>query len=336
MAALNPRQVEVPVSGNSNRLGPITLRIVCTLALFPIVAITSFIGTGLRENQLRLSWFDDLRCLNSLVAIVWVTGMLVIWRRTVSWTPQRKWLTALVCLIPFLQVVYGRPLWTPAPTSFIDLGDLLMRAGQGQIGIGFWLWLTSWIWWGREDAAMHDETQGFQADSVRIGSMSRRIVACLAMMPMQIGCYILLYKALESSLGSKKDVPVSMSLLAIASVAAWIMIWRRAITWTRKTLWQTTWLALALLVLPLGAQFIYTSAPAQGAVVILTLMGWCTWMIVTVRVWPMTVAISNGCEMAPRCLQCGYLLTGLTSTRCPECGDEPTIDALWQATAGKL
>ena len=33
---------------------------------------------------------------------------------------------------------------------------------------------------------------------------------------------------------------------------------------------------------------------------------------------------------APRCLKCGYLLIGLRSTRCPECGDEPTLDELWR------
>lgn len=32
----------------------------------------------------------------------------------------------------------------------------------------------------------------------------------------------------------------------------------------------------------------------------------------------------------PRCLNCGYNLSGLTRCRCPECGAEFCIDELWR------
>ena len=33
----------------------------------------------------------------------------------------------------------------------------------------------------------------------------------------------------------------------------------------------------------------------------------------------------------PRCLGCGYNLSGLTHCRCPECGREHRLDELWRA-----
>ena len=55
-------------------------------------------------------------------------------------------------------------------------------------------------------------------------------------------------------------------------------------------------------------------------------------MAVTIRIWPLRQAGEYGGDRSPRCLQCGYLLIGLSSTRCPECGSEPTLDELWRAS----
>jgi hypothetical protein len=64
----------------------------------------------------------------------------------------------------------------------------------------------------------------------------------------------------------------------------------------------------------------------------LPVIGWGLWMGVTVHLWSRDgrgyVETSEG----PRCLKCGYLLVGLRATRCPECGDERTLDELWGAS----
>jgi hypothetical protein len=36
-------------------------------------------------------------------------------------------------------------------------------------------------------------------------------------------------------------------------------------------------------------------------------------------------------QTSPKCLRCGYDMTGLTEARCPECGAEYTLDQLWMA-----
>jgi hypothetical protein len=63
---------------------------------------------------------------------------------------------------------------------------------------------------------------------------------------------------------------------------------------------------------------------------------WGLWMAGTVRFWPMRPEDIISQSLTPRCRKCGYLLNGLTATRCPECGDEPTLDELWAATAGEV
>lgn|GEM_PF-6227972 len=35
-------------------------------------------------------------------------------------------------------------------------------------------------------------------------------------------------------------------------------------------------------------------------------------------------------EKPPTCARCGYDMSGLTRCRCPECGQEYTLDGLWQ------
>lgn len=41
-------------------------------------------------------------------------------------------------------------------------------------------------------------------------------------------------------------------------------------------------------------------------------------------------------HVAPTCPKCGYNLSGLTQTRCPECGCEYTLERLWQAAIIRL
>ncbi len=328
----------MPTPGQPSRLGPITRRLVYTLALFSIITATSFAGAGPLEDLLRLKWFDDLRCINSLFAVLWVAGMLIIWRRAVVWTPRRKWLTSLVCLMPFLQVVYGRPWWTPPPTGWLNLGlsDLGMRIGQAQLEIGCWIWLITWIWWGREFEDMQNGATHARVRHGRMTATGRRLVASFAMLPILFGTFLLTYQAIRSLAAKNNPDGEALAITAIVAVVFWIMTWRRATAWSRTVLWKTTLLTVLLIAVPVGAFWIHKGRSFESVVLALAFSGWGIWLMVTVSIWPSVERIDLGGRATPRCLRCGYLLTGLTATRCPECGDEPTIDVLWQATAGEL
>ena len=56
-------------------------------------------------------------------------------------------------------------------------------------------------------------------------------------------------------------------------------------------------------------------------------------MALTISLWPRRSEEGVVGSAVPRCLKYGYPLIGLRATRCPECGDEPTLDQLWTATA---
>ena len=62
---------------------------------------------------------------------------------------------------------------------------------------------------------------------------------------------------------------------------------------------------------------------------VLPVVRWGLWTAVSVWMWPGSAFGSSESAESVKCWKCGYLLTGLRSTRCPECGDEPTLDELW-------
>ncbi|MCH9035299.1 MAG: hypothetical protein IID42_12495 [Planctomycetes bacterium] len=81
-----------------------------------------------------------------------LVGFILVWRAVVLWTLGRKWLTALVGMIPFVQVVYGQPLWDAGCVS----NDFL-RIGQEQVSVGVWIWCSVWVWWIVEKRAMSEK-----------------------------------------------------------------------------------------------------------------------------------------------------------------------------------
>jgi hypothetical protein len=149
---------------------------------------------------------------------------------------------------------------------------------------------------------------------------------------------LIIMVALEDLLGLTPDAwPQAIALSAIIAAGVWILIWRRAVAWSLFVIRQTSVSALLCFGLPVAAQFLFwnqVTAVAEVIVACLPVLGWGAWMAVTINMWPVGVSDPQRIMVSPRCLKCGYLLIGLRSTRCPECGDEPTLDQLWKATDG--
>ena len=165
------------------RLGPIARRIVYALALVPIVPAISGIGVALLEHFRGFGAYDGFRWFHFLFSALWIVTTIAIWRRVIVWTLGRKWLTVLVNLIPFVQVVYGQPLWVaPAGgcSNFRLLRDEMLRFGQHEVGIGIWIWLTVWIWWAWEKTHMIDDKVKRRAAPSRMTPTAKRLVASIA------------------------------------------------------------------------------------------------------------------------------------------------------------
>ena len=100
------------VADDARPVGPVTRRLIYALVLIPIVPAVSGIGTIAYTTYLGTGQFDEFRWFTLLFSLLWVAGTIVIWRSVILWTLGRRWLTALVGLIPFVQVAHAKPLWS--------------------------------------------------------------------------------------------------------------------------------------------------------------------------------------------------------------------------------
>lgn len=326
-----------PVDGSGYQ---IARRIVYSLCLLPIVPVVAIIGAQICLQNSGLGISDELRCFQGLFSVLWVVSIIMIWRKVVLWTLGRKWLTALVSFIPFIQVLYGQPLWNIPSTGCIDIGPEMLCVGQHNIGVALWVWICVWIWWGWEKLQMNKNSN--ERPALHLSPVGRRLVMAVGYIPFMFGMFLVIAVALEDMTGWNDPLSEALAVSSLIAIAIWIMIWRRIVTWTRPVIRKTIFVACLTIVIPCAAQFALWDLAAPESIPsiilgVLPVVGWGLWMALTVMSWPIASEISEGTiGVLPRCIDCGYLLKGLRSTRCPECGAEPTIDELWAATAGHV
>lgn len=306
-------------------------RLICALALLPAVPAGAIIGAHCCDL-----WFntplDTVRWINLLMAGFWVAATVVIWRAVIIWTLGRTALTALVGMIPFVQVIVGQPLWNAGCIS----NDIL-RLSQAQVGIGVWIWVAVWVWWGWE----RTRPLGPAVNAVWRYTMTpraKRTVASLGTIPFLVGVFFIVGTLFQDLIGlaDRFFTPATYAVSAAVAVVVWLLIWRREIVWRPGIGTRTVLCGAVTLGLPIAATFLIpdVSGVLDTTVRFLPLIGWGVWMAATIWVWPLRpVSGSHDDARQPRCPQCTYSLTGLRATRCPECGHEPTLDELWAATA---
>ncbi len=150
------------------------------------------------------------------------------------------------------------------------------------------------------------------------------------MFPFLFGFFLIVMQSLDVAPPFELCLPFAFS--AIAAFVVWVAIWRREVHWSLRVALQTSGSFLLLVGLPIAAQAVFL---VQGndlidtLVMCLPILGWGLWMPWTIRIWPMKPEALAVDPMGPRCMKCAYSLRGLRATRCPECGDEPTLDELW-------
>jgi uncharacterized paraquat-inducible protein A len=113
----------------------------------------------------------------------------------------------------------------------------------------------------------------------------------------------------------------------------WLALWRKSVRWTGERVTRTLgcFLAAAVVAVMIGSA---TSNIGRGiGYFVATVTAPLLWQLGTVLIWRETPAertarLSGAGANAIVCPTCGYNLTGLKSTRCPECGSEFTLDQL--------
>jgi len=327
------------------RLNPIARRIVYMLALLPIVPGMSAIGCTVSETPfIEGVGFDGDRVFHLWSAMLWTTGTILVWRQFVLWTFGKKALTTLVAAVPFAQVIYPHPLWN---AGCISSGFL--RNSQHLSGLGLWVWLTIWIWWGWEKFAMNVKSTG---DSERPASQAihtpylptRRLIASIGLIPFVVGVFgvvcIAAEKLLKLTMNSGWDLAIPYSAAALVAVGTWFAIWRGAGRAGGGRNLNGLTSAVGMIGFPIVLMALLLSPNTSGSVYVtliwLPVIGWGLWIAYTATIWQIGTTAEDETKVTPKCVRCGYLLTGLRATRCPECGDEPTLDELWRATSGNV
>jgi hypothetical protein len=310
---------------------PLLRRLVYGLALLPIVPATATIAAESCATWFGSSTFDDLRWFNLFAALLWVGCSVVIWRAVVIWTLGRGALTALVGLIPFCQAIYGQPLWNSGCVT-----DEILRLGQGELGVGLWIWLAIWVWWGWERTRGYSDGTPRTERRPRMTPRAKRIVASMGTIPFAVGVFFVAGIMLVDLVGltDRPAVPLAFAAAALVTVTAWVLIWRKDVVWSGAAARRTALTTGLLMGVPICVTVFIpdVSSPWDTTLGCLPIIGWGVWIAVTVWIWPIRARALEAVVSSPKCQHCGYLLIGLRATRCPECGDEPTIDELWAAT----
>jgi len=114
----------------------------------------------------------------------------------------------------------------------------------------------------------------------------------------------------------------------------WLLLWWRQVRWTSTRITATILLVPLMLVLCILVTIAFSGIErivGYGLSCIIAPMGW---LMGTILVWRETKAeraarISGTNADAVTCPTCGYNLTGLSDTRCPECGAKFTLNELF-------
>jgi uncharacterized membrane protein YfcA len=118
---------------------------------------------------------------------------------------------------------------------------------------------------------------------------------------------------------------------------SWLLIWRRSVRWTRGRVISTVGcFALTTIAGVVAGWVVARRIEDEVGIFTGTWFAAVLWCAATSMRWRETSAerverLSGQSGRALVCPACGYNLTGLREARCPECGAEFTLDALYAA-----
>ncbi len=165
-----------------------------------------------------------------------------------------------------------------------------------------------------------------------------RLILCLGVIIGMVPIYVVVVMAVANQASGDYDTPflVAGAVTGLCFMASWNMVWRTQVKWTNARIGLTTMLlpaSLLLAVVAYGVVVAIESHATEVGIVLGTIAWAAGWLIGTALIWRETKPEraarlrAHGVHALP-CPQCGYNLTGLTQTQCPECGTKFTLDQL--------
>ena len=173
-----------------------------------------------------------------------------------------------------------------------------------------------------------------------------RILLSVLIFPAATLFYFISFLLLNQTVLSDDDVAIVCAtvLTCLFMAGYWLALWRRSVVWTSQRVSRTLW-AVGASVFAGGVVGVAIRLAMTYEEVIGTCLGSLSaavlWIIATILVWRETET-----ERAARlaragadvlvCPACGYNLTGLRESRCPECGASFTLNELLAAQPSRV
>jgi hypothetical protein len=173
-----------------------------------------------------------------------------------------------------------------------------------------------------------------------------RILLSMFMFPLAVMFYFLVTAIGEESqkaagfIAADRQVPIFLasSIVTWAAVAAyWCLLWRTGVIWNSTRIAWTILAAVFAAIVGGGGGMMMMSLfdvhDLSAGICLGGILAIMLWLIATVLIWRETTGeraerIKGSTKSAVTCPACGYNLTGLSQSRCPECGSAFTLDEL--------
>ena len=172
-----------------------------------------------------------------------------------------------------------------------------------------------------------------------------RILLAILMFPLASVFYIIVFVVGENWFRRNPSYyyPLEAYLFGISALLTWILVavywcllWKSSVKWTSDRIIFTIIAAvLALIIASLAAIAAgsVVSMPGGLSTFLGGILAIVLWLIATVLIWRETPAeralrLAASPSSVVSCPNCGYNLTGLTESRCPECGSKFTLNEL--------
>lgn len=165
----------------------------------------------------------------------------------------------------------------------------------------------------------------------------------MLILPVTGALFIVLFAALMGPFLNSGGPPPAWAMLPVwAGVYAfiglyWVLLWRPVVRWTRRrrlaTILSIPITLAAGVAFGLGFQALARGSPGFLAMMVGGGVPPIVWVLATVLIWRETpseraarLARTGGDGVV--CPVCGYNMTGLSESACPECGARYTLEAL--------
>ncbi len=180
-----------------------------------------------------------------------------------------------------------------------------------------------------------------------MSNLLARIMLALLMLPLACVVFFLSMYTWFEILLAGTFTPNQSPALVFATLVTWLfvmfywtLLWRRTVHWTRARLLGTAGITVGAVLTGMGAGSFTARVDTDMGLFFGGVMTVLSWLTASVFVWreTKTERVQRVVARNPHavvCPLCGYNLTGLRQTTCPECGRTYTLQELMALQPGR-